>query len=84
VISGLVNAALVWVGLQWTSSTRLAAISLWAFLLTLAGFTLGGPGDDIVFGGSGFDQYGVFVLLIVGVLPPAVVLWRRARTGAVD
>jgi hypothetical protein len=82
VISGLVNAALVWVGLQWTSSARLAAISLWAFLLTLAGFALGGPGDDIVFGGPGFDAYGVVVLLIVGVLLPAVVLWRRTGRGA--
>ena len=51
-ISGLLNAALVWVGLQWTSSPRLAALPLWTWLATVGAFTLGGPGDDIVFGGS--------------------------------
>jgi hypothetical protein len=74
----------VWAGLQWTSSTRLGAISLWTWLLTLGGLTLGGPGDDIIFGGPGFDQYGAFVLLIVGALPPAWLLWRRARGSAAD
>jgi len=78
-ISGAVNAALVWAGLQWTSSPRLGAISLWTWLLTLGALTLGGPGDDVVFGGPGFDQYGALVLLILGVLPAAAVLWRRPR-----
>jgi hypothetical protein len=79
VISGAVNAALVWAGLQWTSSLRLAAISLWTWLLTLGGLTLGGPGNDVVFGGPGFDQYAPLVLLILGVAPPAVLLWRARR-----
>jgi hypothetical protein len=82
VISGAVNAALVWAALQWTSSTRLGAIALWAWLITLGALSLGGPGGDEVFGGPGFDQYAPLVLLIVGAAPPAAVLWRRARGGA--
>ena len=78
-ISGLLNAALVWVALQWTSSPRLAAIPLWTWLATVAGFTLGGPGDDIVFGGTGVSAYAVVVLLVLGVAPPAWVLWRETR-----
>ena len=35
-ISGLVNAALVWAALQWTSAPRVAALPLWAWLLTVA------------------------------------------------
>ena len=78
-ISGLLNAALVWVGLQWTSSPRLAAIPLWTWLATVGAFTLGGPGDDIVFGGTGLGDYAVVVLLVLGVAPPAWVLWRETR-----
>jgi hypothetical protein len=78
-ISGLVNAALVWAGLQWTNAPRLAALPLWSWLLTVALLTLGGPGEDIVFGGAGFSQYGVLVLLVLGVAPPAAVLWRRSH-----
>jgi hypothetical protein len=76
-IAGLVNAALVWAALHWTSSPRVAALPLWTWLLTVAGLTLGGPGDDIVFGGSGLLAYGVVLLLVLGTLPPAVVLWRH-------
>jgi len=76
-IAGLVNAALVWAALHWTSSPRVAALPLWTWLLTVAGLTLGGPGDDIVFGGSGVLAYGVLLLLVLGTLPPAVVLWRH-------
>jgi hypothetical protein len=57
-ISGLLNAALVWAGLQLTSSARLGAISLWAWLLTVGALTLGGPGGDIVFGGSSTTPQG--------------------------
>ena len=100
-ISGLLNAALVWAGVQWTSSPRLGAIALWVWLLTVGALTLGGPGNDIVFGGrssipqgtptpqvwlaglanlaSGFNEYGLLVLLFFGVLPPAMVLWRHTR-----
>ncbi|MGX9787324.1 hypothetical protein [Mycobacterium sp. MMS18-G62] len=79
-VSGLVNAALVWAALQWTSGPRLAALPLWCWLLTVAGLTLGGPGDDIVFGGVGVMEYAPLLLIVLGALPPALVLWRRVRT----
>ena len=80
-ICGLLNALLVWVGLHWTSSPRLAAIALWTFLLTLLLLQLNGPGGDWAFGGPGFDQWGAAVLLILGTAPAGVLLWRR-RQGA--
>ena len=76
-ISGLVNLALVWAARQWTSSTRLATLPLWAWLVTVVGLTLGGPGNDIVFGGSGIMQLGPLVLLVIGALPPVMWLYRR-------
>jgi hypothetical protein len=81
-ISGLVNAALVWVAMQWTSSPRLAALPLWCWLLTVAGLTFGGPGDDIVFGGVGPMEYAPLMMIVLGALPPALVLWRRVRADA--
>ena len=81
-VSGLVNAALVWAALQWTQSPRLAALPLWCWLLTVAGLTLGGPGDDIVFGGVGVMEYAPLMLIVLGALPPALVLWRRVRADA--
>jgi len=78
-LSGLVNAALVWAALQWTSAPRLAALPLWCWLLTVAALTLGGPGDDIVFGGAGIMEYAWLLLLVLGALPPAWVLWRHVR-----
>ena len=78
-ISGLVNAALVWAALQWTSVPRVAAVPLWSWLLTVAGLTFGGPGDDIVFGGAGIMEYAPVLLIVLGALPPALVLWRRNR-----
>ena len=82
-ISGLVNAALVWAGLQWTSSPRLAALSLWTWLFTVAAMAFyGGPGSDVLFGvspGPAFDQWSPIVLLVLGALPPGIVLWRAAR-----
>jgi hypothetical protein len=80
-VSGLVNAVLVWAALQWTSSPRVAALPLWCWLLTVAGLTLGGPGDDIVFGGVGIMEYAPLLLIVLGALPPAVVLWRHVRTA---
>ncbi|HYB38620.1 MAG TPA: hypothetical protein VEF72_24770 [Mycobacterium sp.] len=48
--------------------------------MTIAAPALGGSGDDEVFGGPGFDQFGQIVLLVLRVAPPAAVLWRhRAR-----
>ena len=83
-ISGLVNALLVWAGLQWTSSLRLAALSLWTWLFTLAAMALfGGPGGDVLFGvspGPAFDQWSPIVLLLFGALPPGIVLWRAAQS----
>ncbi|MFG1931113.1 hypothetical protein ACGFK1_10705 [Mycobacterium sp. NPDC048908] len=81
-LSGLVNAALVWAALQWTQSPRLAALPLWCWLLTVAGLTFGGPGDDIVFGGVGVMEYAPLLLIVLGALPPALLLWRRVRADA--
>jgi len=78
-VSGLVNAALVWAALQWTSSPRVAAVPLWSWLLTVAGLTFGGPGDDIVFGGVGVMEYAPLLLIGLGAVPPALVLYRRNR-----
>ena len=81
-ISGLVNAALVWAAMYWTDSKRLAALPLWAWLVTVAGLSLGGTGGDIVFGGPGIMGYSVLIFLIVGALPPAWLLWRREEPPA--
>jgi hypothetical protein len=77
--SGLVNAALVWAALQWTSSPRVAAVPLWSWLLTVAGLTFGGPGDDIVFGGVGVMEYAPLLLIVFGAVPPAWLLYRHTR-----
>ncbi|MBO0865979.1 MAG: hypothetical protein J2P16_12995 [Mycobacterium sp.] len=76
-ISGLVNAALVWAAGAWTKSARVAALPLWMFLLTLAAMTFGGPGDDVILGGRGVMAYGTPLLIVLGVVPPLWVLWRR-------
>lgn len=80
-IAGLVNAALVWAGLQWTSSPRWGAVALWAWLLTILLMTLGGPGDDIIFGGAGVMEFAALLLIALGTLPPAAVLWRHVNRG---
>ncbi|MGE2689802.1 hypothetical protein [Mycolicibacterium pulveris] len=79
-IAGLVNAALVWAALHWTSTPRVAALPLWTWLATVAVMTLVRPGDDIVFGGAGVMAYAVLLLLVLGAVPPAVVLWRHANS----
>jgi len=81
-LSGLVNAALVWAALQCTSAPRLAALPLWCWLLTVAGLAFGGPGDSIVFGGVGIMQYAPLLFIVVGALPPGALLWRHVRTAA--
>lgn len=78
-IGGLVNAALLWAALHWTESLRLAALPLWTWLITVAVMTLGGPGDDVIFGGRGVMAYGVLVMIVLGSAPPAGLLWRRHR-----
>lgn len=79
VLSGLVNAALVWAAKHWTASPRTAALPLWAWLLAVAVMTFGGPADDTIFGGRGLMGYGVLLLIIFGAIPPGWVLWRRRR-----
>ncbi|OBK75165.1 hypothetical protein [Mycobacterium sp. 1164985.4] len=80
-IAGLVNAALVWAALHWTSSPRIAALPLWTWLLTVLLMTFGGPGEDIIFGGVGVMEYAALLLIALGSLPPAAVLWRRVNRG---
>ncbi len=74
-ISGQLNLALVWAALQWTSSPRMAAVPLWTWLATVAALTFPGPGDDAVFS----QQYLLLVLIVLGALPPALLLYRRNR-----
>ena len=74
-ISGLLNAALVWVALQWATSPRLAAVPLWTWLATVAALTFPGPGDDAVFSA----EWLVLLLIVLGALPPALLLYRRTH-----
>jgi hypothetical protein len=76
VISGLLNAALVRTALQWTSSPRLAAVPLWTWLATVTGLTLPGPGDDAVYSA----QWSLLLLIVVGAVPPALLLYRRKES----
>ncbi|MBV8785168.1 MAG: hypothetical protein JOZ00_00580 [Mycobacterium sp.] len=80
-ISGLVNAALVWAAGRWTRSPRLAALPLWTWLLTVAVISMGGPADDVILGGRGVLAYGALLLIVLGVTPPVWVLWRHNRSG---
>lgn len=77
-VSGLVNAALVWAAMRWTTSVRGAALPLWTWLLTVALMSLGGPGEDVILGGRGVMAYGALLLIGLGVVPPCCVLWRRS------
>ena len=80
-ISGLVNAALVWAAGKWTRSPRLAALPLWTWLLTVAVISMGGPADDVILGGRGVMAYGALLLIVLGVTPPVWALWRHNRRG---
>ncbi|OBG75888.1 MULTISPECIES: hypothetical protein [unclassified Mycobacterium] len=80
-LSGLLNAALVWAAGRWTQSPRVAALPLWTWLLTVAVISMGGPGDDVILGGSGLFAYGALLLIVLGVAPPVWVLWRRNQLG---
>ena len=75
-MSGLVNAALVWAAGYWTGSKRLAALPLWAWMATVGALTLGGPGGDIIFAGPGVMQFSVLILLAFGAVPPVLLLRR--------
>jgi hypothetical protein len=82
-ISGLVNLALVWAALQWVTSPRIAALPLWAWLVTALGLTFGGPGDDIVLSGAGIMGLAPLIFMVLGGGPPAYFLWRlTSRVGA--
>jgi hypothetical protein len=76
-ISGLINASLVWAAARWTTSTRVAALPLWTWLLTVLVMCLPGPGDDVIFAGRGLLAYSPLLLLGLGLLPPFWVLLRR-------
>ena len=76
-LSGLLNVALVWAGLQWTSAPRLAALPLWTWLATVFLCMAVGPGDDIVFGGVGVMEFGTVLLVALGALPAAWLLTRH-------
>jgi len=76
VFSGLLNAALVWAASHWTHSKRLVALPLWTWLAAVAVLSLGGPGDDIVFGGPGIMGLSVLILFALGALPAAMLLRR--------
>jgi hypothetical protein len=80
-LSGLVNAALVWAAGRWTKSPRLAALPLWTWLLTVALISIGGPGGDVILDGRGLLAYGALLLVALGVAPPVWVLWRRSRNS---
>jgi hypothetical protein len=76
-ISGVVNAALVWAAGRWTTSVRLAALPLWTWLLTVLAMCAPGPGGDVIFGGRGLLAYSPLLLLAAGATPPLAVLLRR-------
>ena|GEM_PF-299825 len=78
-ISGLVNAALVWAAGRWTRSPRLAALPLWTWLLAVAIISVGGPGGDVILDGQGVLAYAALFLVVLGGAPPLWVLWRRSR-----
>lgn len=80
-ISGCVNAALVWAALRWTPSARLAALPLWTWLLTVFLLTLDGAAtDDRILDGLGVLRYSALLLIVLGAAPPLLVL-RRRRPG---
>jgi hypothetical protein len=80
-ISGLVNAALVWAAGRWTRSPRLAALPLWTWLLTVAIISVGGAGGDVILDGQGVLAYAALLLVVLGGAPPLWVLWRRSQYG---
>jgi hypothetical protein len=76
-LSGALNAALVWAAMQCTDSLRLAALPMLTWLISVAVMTLGGPGGDVIFTGHGLMAYSALLFMVVGALPPALLLRRR-------
>lgn len=83
-IAGVINLALVWAASYWTTSNRIAALPLWTWLATIAGLTFGGPGSDIIFGGTGVLAYSSVLILLFGASPAAFWLWVRSQRRIVD
>lgn len=71
VLAGALNLALVWAAAQWSTSLRVAGLPLWTWLLTVLVLLLGGPGGDVVFGGTGWRALYPLLLLVVGAGPAA-------------
>jgi hypothetical protein len=78
-LSGLLNALLVWAAGRWTRSAPVAGLPLWTWLVTVGVLSMGGPGDDIILGGQGIMAYGALWLIVLGVYPPARILLSRNR-----
>ena len=83
-IAGAINLALVWAASYWTTSNRAAALPLWTWLATVAGLTFGGPGGDIVFGGTGVLAYSSLLMILFGASPAAFWLWVRGQRRVAD
>ncbi|MGE2836394.1 hypothetical protein [Mycobacterium sp. SMC-4] len=81
-LAGVLNTALVWAAMHWTTSARLSALPLWTWLATVLLCTFGGPGDDIVLGGVGLMEYSPLLLIALGALPPAWLVMRRTSAPA--
>ncbi|WP_396893112.1 hypothetical protein [[Mycobacterium] wendilense] len=81
IFAGAVNLALVWAAAQWVTETRLAALPLWAWLVTVAVLTFGGPGGDVFFGGSGVRAFYPILLILVGAGPATWFLLRHNDAG---
>lgn len=75
--SGTLNAALVWAGGYWTTSSRVAALPMWTWLLAVLVMCVQGPGGDVILAGRGVLAYSPLLLLVAGMVPPFVVLYRR-------
>jgi hypothetical protein len=75
VLTGLINAALVWAAMHWAPSDRLAALPLMTWFAVIGVLILGGPGGDMMFSGIGT----AILLMVCGGLPPLWVLSRRHR-----
>ncbi|MBU8812374.1 hypothetical protein KL953_26140 [Mycolicibacterium goodii] len=76
-LTGAVNLALVWAAAHWSDSLLRAGLPLWTWLLTVVAMTLGGPGGDLIFAGSGIYAFGAMIFLVLGALPAAWFLRRR-------
>ncbi len=77
-VAGLVNVALVWAAMRWTSSARLAALPLISWALTIVIMAMGGPGADRILDGAGVAGFGSVLLMLLGAIPPILLLKRES------